>query len=207
MQKPIYLFSTSPHPHAIHINSLEITFFKPSIDFLQYDYFIITSKQAVKALEQYEKTKYKKAICISNQTAKRYEEIGGSLLEIGGGYGDSIKEVIKKYSKSTKWLYLRAEVVASHFVQESKKEGFKIDEIVLYESRCSEEILNVEIQNDAVLIFTSPSSVECYKKNHTFTLANKVVVIGESTAKKLPFNVTYEVAKEPSIDSCFGVLH
>ena len=100
--RPIYLFSISSHPEAISINSLDISFFKPAIDFSRYDALIITSKQVSKALLQYEKKEYLHlpALCVSKQSAKAYEMIGGTILQIGGGYGDNLEALIKKYPKT-----------------------------------------------------------------------------------------------------------
>ena len=116
--KPIYLFSISSHPDAISVNSLDITFLKPDIDFSKYDALIITSKQASKALMQYDKKEYihLPALCISKQSAKSYEALGGKILAIGEGYGDTLVEKIKSFEKEKKWLYLRAKVVASNFL-------------------------------------------------------------------------------------------
>jgi len=206
--RPIYLFSISSHPDAISINSLDITFFKPDIDFSKYDYFIITSKQASKALQQYDKECYIDipALCISKQSAKSYESLGGKVLEIGRGYGDTLQEKIKHYPKEMKWLYLRAKVVASDFVQKCKKDAYNIDEVVVYESRCSKKILNTQVEDEAVLIFTSPSSVKCFLQNNVIKTTHKVIVIGTTTAKALPKSISYTLAKEPTIQSCFENL-
>ena len=77
--QPIYLFSISSHPQAIHIDPLTITFLKPEIDFAKYDHLIITSQQAAKALKQYNAEKYvkKAALCISVKSAASFEKIGG----------------------------------------------------------------------------------------------------------------------------------
>lgn len=209
MKKPVYLFSTSSHPDVVSINSLDIRFLKPKIDFSKYDYFILTSKQAVLALEQYDKCEYitKKALCISKQTAKSYESIGGEVLELGSGYGDTLHATINNYPQSTKWLYLRAKVVASDFVYKCKKEGINIDEKVVYESLCSKEILNTSVEHTSILIFTSPSSVKCYMQNNIFTSENEVIVIGKTTAKALPKDVIYHISNEPTIESCLEIVN
>ena len=199
---PIYLFSISSHESAISINSLSITFFKPEIDFSKYDYFIITSKQVSKGLMEYDLKEYKKAICVSKQSALAYERLGAEVLEVGGGYGDNLVEIIKNYPKTTKWLYLRAKVVASDFVSTCKKDGYSIDEVVFYESDCSKEILTCSVEDEAVLIFTSPSSVKCFLKNHTIKSTHKVIVIGNTTAKALPKGVEFVVSEKTTIQSC-----
>jgi len=201
-KKPIYLFSISTHKRAININSLSITFFKPKIDFSEYDYLIITSKQVSKGLVEYGLDEYKKALCVSKQSALAYEKIGGEVLEVGGGYGDNLVDIIKRYPKNTKWLYLRAKVVASDFVSTCRDDGYSIDEVVFYESECSKEILTCSVEDGAVLIFTSPSSVKCFLKNHTIKPTHKVIVIGNTTAKALPDGVEFVVSEKTTIQSC-----
>ncbi len=202
--KSIYLFSINAHPDAIHVNSLDVTFLKPNIDFSNYDSLIITSKQTSKALLQYNKEEYIElaALCVSKQSAKSFEALGGKVLEVGGGYGDDLAREISKFAKTTKWLYLRAEVVASDFVKKAQEEGYHIDEKVLYRSGCSQEILEVAVPEDAVLIFTSPSSLHCFLQTHTLLPSHKVIVIGKTTAKALPEGIHCDISKETTIQSC-----
>jgi uroporphyrinogen-III synthase len=207
MSKPIYLFSISSHPDAISVNSLAIEFFKPSIDFSKYNYLIITSKQSSKALKQYEIQTYldKKALCVSAASAKSYENIGGEVLEIGAGYGDNLLNRIKAYPKSTKWLYLRAKKIASDFVKICQEDGFNIDEAIIYESDCSQEILDVKVTDNPILIFTSPSSLSCFLKTHTISKNSKIIVIGKTTAKALPKGREYILSNETTIESCMKI--
>jgi len=209
MSKPIYLFSISSHPKATNINSLTIKFIKPSINFSDYDYLIITSKQTSKALKQYEKADYIDipALCVSTQSALSYEKLGGKVLDIGGGYGDNLISKIKEFPKTTRWLYLRAKIVASDFVEICKNDGYNIDESVVYESDCSKGILDVEVENDATLIFTSPSSLNCFLKTHTISKLNKIIVIGKTTAKALPKDLEYIISEKTTIDSCMKLTH
>ncbi|SFV74476.1 Uroporphyrinogen-III synthase [hydrothermal vent metagenome] len=202
MQTPIYLFATSPYEGTIHINSLDFEFFQPKIDFSSYDFFIITSKQIASVFKHFHITPpHNKALCVSSKTALAYQKIGGEILAIGNGYGDYLFEMIQQYPKEKRWLYLRAKEVASHFVQKAKEAGYKIDEIILYESRCSSKILQANIPKKAILIFTSPSSIQCFLQNHHFSLEHKVIVIGKTTAKALPKNIEYVVAKKTTIKS------
>jgi uroporphyrinogen-III synthase len=206
-KRPIYLFSIASHPEAISINSLEINFLKPDINFSQYDYFIVTSKQASKALEQYDKNAYitTAALCVSTQSAKSFEALGGKVLTIGEGYGDNLVEKIKSYPKSKKWLYLRAKTVVSDFVTLCQNEGYSIDEKIVYESSCSKDIFNVEVEKNAILIFTSPSSVECFLKNHILTQKQTIIVIGKTTAKAIPAGIKSILSTKTTIDSCIEI--
>lgn len=206
MSKPIYLFSTSSHPDAISIKSLDITLFKPEINFQNYDYFIITSKQVSEVLKQYDIEDLKPALCISKATADAYKKIDGNTLSVGNGYGDDLLRYIKEYPKSTKWLYLRGKVVASDFTAKCKKESYNIDEVVVYESFCSKEIKKRNIEADACLIFTSPSSVECYLESNNLTDKHTIVVIGKTTAKALPSSLKYQISEKTTIQSCIDIV-
>ena len=199
-----YLFSVSSHPKAISIKSLAITIFKPKIDFSNYDYLIITSKQISKALAQYDKNIFidKKALCISKQSAVSFQKLGGQILSIGSGYGDKLSDTIKSYPKNTRWIYLRAKKVASNFVDICKNDGYNIDELIMYESKCADEILHCKIKNNSNLIFTSPSSINCFLKNHTINSTHKVIVIGKTTAKSLPKHINYTISDDTTIESC-----
>ncbi len=204
--KKNYLFSISSHPSAININSLDIKLFKPRIDIFEIDYFIITSKQTSESLKQYSPDILKPALCISKATAQAYRDIGGKILQIGSGYGDDLALKIKQYPKSTRWIYLRAKLIASDFVQKLQGKNYLIHEIIMYESSCSKSIENIKIEHDAVLIFTSPSSVKCFLKRHTITSLNKVIVIGKTTALILPKNITYLISEKKTIESCFALI-
>jgi len=209
MSKTIYLFSISAHPQARQINPLSINFFKPEVDFTKYDNFIITSKQIAKILSFYETKRelLKPALCISKQSAKSYEAIGGTILALGKGYGDTLVEKIQEYKKSTKWLYLRAETIASDFAQICRNDGYDIDEVVLYESKCSKNLKDIRVQKSDILIFTSPSSVMCFLEHNNFLEGQKIVVIGKTTLKKIPKEMHAVLSKEKTIESCIQIAH
>jgi len=195
--KKIYLFSATPNPNALHVNTLDFDFFQPTIDFSNYDYLVLTSKKAVDALEYYKKEDYINipALCISKYTKEYYEKFGGKILDIGDGIGSNLQFIIDRYPEEKKWLYLRAKEIAG--------DGLHVDEAIVYESRCSEEILNFRLDDeDAILIFTSPSSVRCFLKNNSLHVEQIVIVIGTTTAKALPTKTNYLVSDKTSIKSC-----
>jgi len=204
--QPVYLFSTSKHSKTTNINSLSIKFFKPSFIVENYDYFIITSKQISEIFKSFNVLASLPALCVSQKSAEAYEQIDGKILNIGSGYGDNLERIIKEYPKERRWLYLRAKVVASNFVQRCKDDGYNIEEEVIYESSCSDEILNVKVEKNATLIFTSPSSVECFLKKNTISTEHKVIVIGKTTAKKLPISIDYIESELKTIESCVNLV-
>ncbi len=204
-----YLFSISSHPDTIHVNPLEISFLQPAIEFSQYDYLILTSKQAVRALSQYKYDDYKEkqGLCISKATAQSFKDANGKVLKIGTGYGDNLSDIITSYPKNTKWLYLRAKEVASNFAEVARSCGYCIDEIIVYESSCSLNIKTIKITQKAILIFTSPSSVKCFLQHHKLQEDYRVIVIGKTTAKAIPPYVKPIIADEPSIESCLKIIN
>ena len=201
--KPIYLFSLTKHDGVTHINTLHVEYFTPAIDFEKYDFLIITSKQVFEALKSYgDAWKSKAVLTVGAPTAKALKNAGGRLLEYGPGYGDDLAKIIEFFPKKKKWLYLRAKEVASDFALTCKNDGYNIDEAIVYETSCSEELLHVKVEEDATLIFTSPSSVRCFLKHHDLVPSHKIVVIGLTTAKAMPLHVKYKIADEPTLQSC-----
>ena len=195
----LYLFTSRCYKHKLLIYKLFKT--------IKYDYLIITSKQSCEALKQYAQKEYINipALCVSTQSANSYEALGGKVLDVGSGYGDSLTSKIKEFEKDTKWLYLRAQEVASDFVDACKIDGYCIDESIVYSSECSKEIIDADVKDGSILIFTSPSSLNCFLKKHTIFKESKVIVIGETTAKALPENIDYFVSQKTTIESCMNL--
>ena len=203
MQKNIYLFSLTPYEGVKHITSLHVSYLTPKIDFKNYDFLIITSKQVVEALKNYDDSwKSLSVLAVAKPTAQAVKKAGVKILEFGSGYGDNLVEIISSYPKEKRWLYLRAKEVASDFSLTCKERGYYVDEVILYETSCSSECLHVKVEEGATLIFTSPSSVECFLKHHDFDARQKIVVIGTTTAKAIPLHVSYKIADEPTMQSC-----
>ncbi len=203
MQKNIYLFSLTPYKGVNHINSLHVSFFTPKINFKNYDYLIITSKQVLEALKNYDESwKDLAVLAVAKPTAEAVKKAGGTILEYGSGYGDNLSAIIASYDKEKRWLYLRAKEVASDFALTCKQNGYKIDEVIVYETSCSKECLHVRVEDDATLIFTSPSSVECFLKHHDFKETQNIIVIGTTTARAIPHGVSYKIASQPTMQSC-----
>ncbi len=203
MQKNIYLFSLTPYAGVNHINSLHVSYLTPFIDFKNYDYLIITSKQIVEALKNYDASwQNVPVLAVAKPTAEAVKKAGAKILEFGSGYGDNLRNIISSYPKNKRWLYLRAREVASDFALTCKQNGHSIDEAILYETSCSSECLHVSVEDDATLIFTSPSSVECFLKNHDFKETHTIVVIGTTTARAIPHGFAYKIASQPTMQSC-----
>lgn len=180
--RPIYLISKTPYPGVIHIPILTITFLYPVIDFTEYEGIIVTSKQALLALQNYTfEWENLQCICVSEGTAEAAREAGAERIEVGDGYGKSIPNVLHAKKRYGKWLYLRPKVIASEWVERARSEGFEIDEAVVYETTCNEEATHYTIADNAVLVFTSPSSIECFQASYKILSSHSIVTIGKTT--------------------------
>lgn len=180
--RPVYLISKTPHEGVIHIPILTISFLHPPIDFSEYEGVVLTSKQAVLSLQTYRVPwSTLQCICVSEGTAQAAKEAGALSVEVGNGYGNSIPNVLGRKKRHGKWLYLRPKVIASEWVTIARNEGFVIDEAVVYETTCNEAAGHFNIANDAVLVFTSPSSIECFLKSYQILPSHSVVAIGTTT--------------------------
>ncbi|MBD3810188.1 MAG: uroporphyrinogen-III synthase [Sulfuricurvum sp.] len=199
--RPIYLISKTPYEGVIHIPILTISFFKPDIDFSRYDGIILTSKQSLIALEHYDIQWEKlECICVSEGTADAARQAGAVNFHIGNGYGRSIPELMGQENLQGRWLYVRPKVIASEWIKMVNPQII-IDEVVLYETTCNEESVGIEIDEEGVLIFTSPSSIECFLKHYTILPSHSVVTIGKTTRDAFKEAQEVSISPEPSIAS------
>jgi uroporphyrinogen-III synthase len=199
--RPIYLVSKTPYLGIPHIPILSTHFFTPEIDFTLYDGIIITSKQTVHALRHYTiDWKRLQCVCVSEQTAQAASQAGAINIEIGNGYGTSIPEILSAHTG--KWLYLRPYVVASDWVQNAKEQGILVDEVVMYETTCNEAIGDIDIAEDGVLIFTSPSAVRCFMRKKPLLCTHSIIAIGTTTQNALPLGIQSVLSETTSVQSC-----
>jgi len=202
----IYLFSKTSHPDVIHIPVLNTTFLQPKIEFNNYDAIVLTSKQAVTALEKIS-PEWRKipALSIASKTEEMVREAGGTLLDRGDGYGDTLDDIIANRYASYRWLYPRPKVVASNFKERVTARGIAIDDVVVYETSCNDACHNMTLPEDAVIIFTSPFTIECFEKYYTFKPTYKIIAIGKTTAKALPENINYMMPETPNVNACVAL--
>jgi len=198
----IYLFSKTAHPDVHYIPILSTEFFQPDIDFSQYDAIVLTSKQAVPALNKISSGwKEVPLLTIAEKTAEEARKAGATVMLSGDGYGDSLAEIIINGFSDKKWLYPRPEIVASDFGQKVRDAGVQMDEAVVYKTTCNQDTAGLVIEDDAMLIFTSPFTIECFLKYYQFKPTQKVVAIGRTTAAALPKDIKYHMPEKPTVEN------
>lgn len=186
---------------VIHIPVLSINFLTPAIDFDLYTGIIVTSKQGAEALKSYSPNWNElKVLCVGESTANVIKELGGRHVEVADGYGMSILEVLLRHEG--KWLYLRPKAIASSWPARARELGVEVEEVIIYETTCNNDMDEVNIAKDAILIFTSPSSIECFCKRAEIVQSHDVIVIGETTQKALPCGIKSILSAQTSVISC-----
>lgn len=198
--RPIYLFSKTPYEGVFHIPLLEIEFLHVTLDLNDFDLIVMTSKQALMALE-YIVPEWKKlpVIAVSEPTAELVRNYGGTCVAQGNGYGESLYDLILNAFPDKRLLYPSAEVLASDFAQRLQNANVAITRKVIYRTRCNTQVIPEELEANAVLIFTAPSAVSCYLQCHELLPTQQVIAIGSTTAAALPENVSVLIPKMPSV--------
>ena len=199
---PIYLFSKTPHDEVTFFPVLLTEFIQPKIDFDRYDAIVLTSKQAVVALDKIgpEWTKVP-VLTIADITGEMAKASGATVMSRGGGYGETLAEIIINGHSEKRWLYPRPEKVASDFGEKVRNAGVFIEDAIVYKTSCNPETASQVIEDDAVLIFTSPLAIECFTAFHAFKPTHKVVAIGKTTRAALPEGIEAVMPEKPSVDN------
>ena len=177
-----------------------------SIDFSSSDTLIFTSKQAVITANKIdEKWRDYPSIAIGGATKKKIEELGGEVIyHPKSFYGKSLAEDIKSFFSDKNLLYLRPKEVSFDSKGYLEKSGIGLKEQIIYHTSCVRYLLDEQPEKDAIIIFTSPSTINCFFKNFSWDASYRAVLIGHATKEHLPRGCRFEVADTPLIDSCIA---
>lgn len=200
----IYLLSPLTKEGCVHLPMIDFVLLDMTLDLSGCDTLMFTSKQAVKSAEVLNpKWKDLPCLAIGSATAKEIESLGGKVIyQPKSFYGETLSQDIITMFQDKKILYLRPKEVSfdsKHFLA---KAGILLQEKIIYKTSCiTYAAKNKPVQN-AIIIFTAPSTIHCFLKNFAWDESYTAVVIGEATKEHLPENARYEVADTPLIDSC-----
>ncbi|MCP4969560.1 MAG: uroporphyrinogen-III synthase [Arcobacter sp.] len=202
MQK-IYLLNNIPFSDVINLEVFKIEFISSNIDISNYDALIFTSKNAIYSLNSFNNEwKNISSYAIAEKTAEVITTVGGKVHFIGkSSHGNEYALELIKLLKDKKTLYIRAEKVVSNLVSILQENDIDIEELITYKTVCNDNI-NVNIEDNSTIIFTSPSSVDCFFKKFTWNNTLKAIVIGNTTAKYLPKNINFKISSKTSIEEC-----
>ena len=200
----IYLLSPLVKEDTISLPMISFELVTNKIDFSNCDRLMFTSKQAVVSADMIDKRwKNYPSIAIGGATKKRIEELGGEVIyHPKEFYGKSLALDIKEQFANRKILYLRPKVVSFDSREYLAKEGIELQEQILYRTSCQKYSQNYKPKKDAIIIFTSPSTINCFFKNFSWDKSYIAILIGKATKEHLPNYCKYQVADVPLIDSC-----
>jgi len=204
MSRAIYLLSPLIKENTIALPMIHFSIIEQVLDFTACNVLMFTSKQAVMSAEKLN-TSWKNipSLAIGSATAKQIEKLGGTVLyQPKSFYGKILSEDIIEKFHDKKILYLRPKEVSFDSKTFLNKAGIDIEEQILYETSCISYEKNKQPTKDAIIIFTSPSTIQCFFRNFSWDESYIAIVIGNATKQHLPKNVRYEVAEEATIDAC-----
>lgn len=201
----IYLLNNQKYSNVENLEVFQVKHIKSEVNVLNYDALVFTSKNAVYSLDSFNKD-WKKipSYVIAPKTAEVIENLGGNIAFIGiTSHGNEFAQELINELKDKKVLYIKALKTVSNLVGILKDNKINLDEVVAYETSCKET--NIDLEEDSIFIFTSPSSVECFFKQYSWKDSYKAVVIGKTTADYLPKNVDFIMSSETSVDECVNL--
>ena len=200
----IYILSDKKVKWAKNLPVFEIKTIKQEINLSDYDALIFTSKNAIYALDSMDETwKKKPAYVIAPETAKIVKHLGGTLKFTGKEkHGDAFALEISKNFKHQKVLYIRATKVVSDMVNILNTNDVVCDELIVYQTVCKQFDQKVTLPKHSTIIFSSPSTIDCFFKNIFWDESFKAISIGKTTAQYFPENITPVISDTASLDAC-----
>jgi len=202
--KNIYILSEKPFQNAKNLPCILIKQIYKDIDFSKYEALVFTSKNGVLVADHISK-KWKEipSYSIGSGTSKAIKELGGKLeFEAKNSYGDKFASEIKERLHGKKVLFLRAKVVTSKLNSILKEAGVLLDEEIVYETVCNECENLKKPESGSCIVFSSPSTIECFFRCFEWDSSYKAVVIGDVTKKTMPKGVPYILSEKTTIPSC-----
>jgi len=199
---PIYILTKESQDGALNYPVIKINFLSPSFSFEDIDYLIFTSKNGVRAVDRLtDEWKKYPSFAIGKATAKEIKNLGGKVEFIAkSAYGDEFaKEINEKYNNKN-FLFFRAKKIISPINEIFKNYSNHLKEIIIYETTCNKS--EKKLKKPCVVIFSSPSTVECFSKIETFEDIIPIA-IGKKTKKALEkYAKNILMPDIPSITKC-----
>jgi uroporphyrinogen-III synthase len=200
----IYVLSQKVYEGAKNLPVIVFDYYDKSVDIDPYDALIFTSKNGVMALDAVNSSwKTKDIYSIGTATSKAVRQLGGNVVyEAKSSYGDHFAEEIKARLSGKRVLFLRAKVVTSRLNEILKEAGVMLDEEIIYETSCNSCKNVTKPPEGSVIIFSSPSTIECFLHCFSWDRRYKAVVIGEKTASYMPKEIPFVMSERQTIPAC-----
>jgi len=204
-RKNIYVLNDQQVNYAKNLPMIQTISLNLNIDITQYDALIFTSKNGVKHCDALFQNAWKKipSYAISKDTAKQIKDLKGKLAFTGKEkHGDEFAYEILDHLKGKKAAYLGAQSIVSNFIEILHNNNIECDHIPIYQTVCRDYDKKLILPSRSIIIFSSPSTIECFFKNVEWDQSFTAISIGRTTAKYFPAFVNPVIADTPSLKSC-----
>jgi len=202
--KNIYILSDTKVEGAKNLQLIKTKSLPLTIDIKNFDALIFTSKNGVIHLDTLTKDWQKIAsYAISEKTAQAIQEKNGNLVFTGKKkHGDAFaKELIKKL-QGQRVAFVGAKDVVSNLIEILVENKINCIHIPIYETSCIEYETKVKLEENTIIIFSSPSTIKCFFKNVNWKKSFQAIAIGHTTAKYFPKTITPIISEDTSLKSC-----
>jgi uroporphyrinogen-III synthase len=203
-RKNIYTLSDKEVKHARNLPIIETKAIEKVIDLSPYDALIFTSKNGVKYCDSLT-SEWKKipAYAISTQTAKQIKDLKGKIAFVGKEkHGDEFAYELLEHLKGKRVAYIGAEKIVSNLMAILKEHNIACDYIAVYRTVCRDYEEKIKLPSGSIIIFSSPSTIECFLKNVEWDKSFTAISIGRTTAKYFPDTIEPLIADNTSLESC-----
>lgn len=203
-KKNIYILSDTFVEHAKNLPVIQTLPISKEIDFSSYNGIIFTSKNGVKSIDS-QTNEWKRLPCyaISNKTAKTIKELGGKVAFISQEkHGNEFAQELIPLLQNKKVLFLGAKKVVANLVEILNSNNIECSHEPIYETSCVEYKEKITLPKNSIIIFSSPSTIECFFKNAYWDESFKAISIGHTTAKYFPKNIIPIISEHTSLSSC-----
>ncbi len=168
----------------------------------EYENYIFTSKNAVKAFLDKGKKGKINCFCVGEKTKALLDENDYKVVKMAENAAD-LADFIAKYHSNTSFLFLAGNKRRNDLPSILTEKGISFKEIICYETLLIPK--KFEQHFDAILFF-SPSGIKSYVMENTIG-DSKLFCIGRTTASEAKnYTVDINIAKKPIIDEVINTL-
>ncbi|NQY23793.1 MAG: uroporphyrinogen-III synthase [Campylobacteraceae bacterium] len=202
----IYLLNNQKHEGVINLKVFRINYLPFKADFSQYNALIFTSKNAITSLLPHKGLwESIDSYAIAPKTSEILLSHHSKLVFVGKtSHGNDFAKELIPLLKDKNVLYISAKKTVSNLVSLLTNAKINIKQQITYETVCSNED-KMYISKNAVIIFSSPSCIECFFKQYSWDKSYRAVLIGKTTASYFPSNLDYAISAKPNIKSCINL--
>lgn len=209
----IYLCSNTAFKGVYHLNLCALEFKNFSINLGDFDALIITSKNAINALE-FNQIPPNDEICvfaIGKSTANAAKGYGfKNIYEGQNSHGDDFAQEIaplltKQNEANKKCLLLSPKEQVSDIKGILEHEKISLTQIIAYENKTTQNPPKLEFKPNDIFIFTSPKNARAFLTHFKWQSEFRAIAIGKSTANALLGITCPLISQSQSIEACINL--